>query len=237
MTKRAVDRLGSNAAMSQRSSGEQGLRVTLAAQQITALSRRAALAFALDVGRIVIECLYSGELGHWRERGKKEASLRQLASHPALGISATTLYRSLALYELCCRLDRFEWKRVGVSHLRAVLAAPEHRQAVLLNRAELEAWSSGRLEREVAAAESEVAPPSSSRSRGGRPRSPEYVKSIRRMHQLTNPESLEGLDHVDELDPERAGELLTVVSDIRSRLSIIEHALGRPSRLATRGVY
>lgn len=200
-------------------------RVDAAASRINALSRAATLEFAFEIGRAVIETLYDGRLGEWRSRGRKEAGLRELAAHPALCISASTLYRSLAIYELCTRLGRRgELRNLGVSHLRAILTAPEEEQALLVERAEEEAWSVAQLEREV----SERA--HVGQSRGGRPRSPGYIKSIRRMGQLTAPEALEGLDEVDRLGPEEAQELLLVVGRIRERISLIERVLGRPAR-------
>lgn len=199
-------------------------RVDAAARKINALSRAAALEFAFEIGKTVIESLYDGQLGEWRNRGRKEVGLRELAAHPALCISASTLYRSLAIYELCTRLGRRSLHNLGVSHLRAILGAPANDQAVLVARAEEEAWSVARLEREVADRSH------ASRSRGGRPRSPEYIKSIRRMGQLTDPEALEGLDEVDSLELDEAQELLLVVGKVRERISIIERELVRSSR-------
>jgi len=199
-------------------------RVDAAARKINAISRAAALDFAFEIGKSVIEALYDGQLGEWRSRGRKEAGLRELAAHPALCISASTLYRSLAIYELCVRLGRRSLRNLGVSHLRAILNAPTDDQPLLVARAEEEAWSVARLEREVSE-RSRV-----NRSRGGRPRSPEYVKSIRRMSQLTDPQSLEGLDEVDSLELGEAQELLLVVGKVRERISLIERELVRSSR-------
>ncbi len=97
-------------------------------------------------------------------------------------------------------------RNLGVSHLRAILTASEGDQAHLIARADEEGWSVARLEREVAE-RVQVA-----HHKGGRPRSPGFIKSIRRMGQLTNPEALEGLDEVDRLEPEEAQELLRVVT-------------------------
>src|SRR5690606_5954280 len=106
----------------------------------------------------------------------------------------------------------------------SILNAPTDDQPLLVARAEEEAWSVARLEREVSE-RSRV-----NRSRGGRPRSPEYVKSIRRMSQLTDPQSLEGLDEVDSLELGEAQELLLVVGKVRERISLIERELVRSSR-------
>jgi hypothetical protein len=203
-------------------------RVNAAAQRINALSRAATLEFALEIGRAVIETLYDGQTGGWRSRGRKEAGLRALASHPALCISASTLYRSLAMFELCSRLSCGQSLRhLGVSHLRAVLIAPEGEQPLLVAVAEEQRWSVARLEREVADRVHV------NQHRGGRPRSPGYVKSIRRMGQLMNAQALEGLDEVDQLEPGEARELLRVVSRVRERISLIEQVLVRPARERT----
>ena len=200
-------------------------RVNAAAQRINALSRAATLEFALEIGRAVIETLYDGRVGGWRGRAPKETGLRQLAAHPALCISASTLYRSLAVFELCERLNCADSLRhLGISHLRAVLSAPESEQASLVTAAETEGWSVAQLERAV----SERSRPT--QHRGGRPRSPAYVRSIRRMGELMNAQALEGLDEVDRLDPSQARELLRLVGKVRERISLIEQVLVRPAR-------
>lgn len=199
-------------------------RVDDAARRINAISRAATLEFALEIGRAVIETLYQGRLTEWRGRGRKEIGLRQLAAHPNLSISASTLYRSIAIYELCERVGHCgSLRHLGVSHLRALLAAPEAEQTALLQRAELEKWSVARLEREVDKGQGRE-------SRGGRPRSPEYVKSIRRMNQLVAPRALDGLDEADNLSPAEARELLAMVGSLRERIALIERMLVRSAR-------
>lgn len=197
-------------------------RIHLATQKIGALSRRATLEFALEVGRIVIVTLYDGDLYEWRRRGRKSSSLRALTRHPNLCISPATLYRSLALYELSVRVRPVSsWKHLGMSHLRAVLSAPAPVQGHLLERAEEEGWSVARVEREV----SEIS--GRERHRGGRPRSPEYVKSIRKIDRLTGPEALQGLDEAERLEAREVQELLAIVGRARERMSLVEHELGR----------
>lgn len=197
-------------------------RVQLAAQRISALSRRATLEFALEVGRIVIVTLYDGDLCEWRRRGRKSNSLRALARHPDLAISPATLYRSLALYELMERVGPdSSWRHLGISHLRAVLSAPPPVQEYLLERAEKEGWSVARIEREV----SEVS--QRERHRGGRPRSPEYVKSIRKIGRLIGAEALQGLDEAERLDTREVTELLAIVRRVRERISVVEHEFVR----------
>lgn len=197
-------------------------KVQLAAQRIGALSRRATLEFALEVGKIVIGTLYGGDLYEWRGRGRKSNSLRALARHPDLAISPATLYRSLALYELSERVrPDSPWCHLGISHLRAVLSAPPPVQEYLLERAEKEGWSVARIEREVSGVSGRE------RHRGGRPRSPEYVKSIRKIGRLMGPEALQGLDEAERLDAHEMTELLAIVRKVRERISLVEHEFVR----------
>lgn len=206
-------------------------RVQLAAERIGALSRRATLEFALEVGRIVVAALYDGDMREWRKRGRKSNSLRVLARHPTLCISPATLYRSLALYELSTRLrPGHSWKHLGMSHLRAVLSAPESAQEWLLDRAEEEGWSVARVEQAVAQLNGRR------QARGGRPRSPEYIKSIRRIGRLTDPDALQGLDEAERLETGQVQELLGIVERARERISLVEHELARLLRDNARSV-
>ncbi len=201
------------------------LRVQLAIEKIGAISRRATLEFALEVGRVVVSTLYEGDLHEWRNRGKKSNSLRALTRHPSLCISSSTLYRSLALYELSTRLRRMTaWKSVGISHMRAVLSAPAEAQSAILERAESEAWSVARVEREVAELGSREP------HRGGRPRSPEFIKSIQKIGRLTDPEALQGFDDARRLEAGQMHRLYSIVAQARERLHLVEHELARLMR-------
>jgi hypothetical protein len=207
-------------------------RVLNAAREIGNLSRKATLEFALEVGRIVFSELYGGDLSEWRRRGRKASSLRALARHPSLCISPATLYRSLALFELHMRLNPASWsqiaKHVGVSHLRVLLSAPQETQNDLLEKIVNGGWSVARLEREVTELSER------DRHRGGRPRSPEYIKSIRRIGRLTAPEALQGLDEATKLEVGQVQELLLIVKRVRDRISLIEHELARVQRESER---
>ncbi len=206
------------------------LRVQLAAERIGAISRQATLEFALEVGRVVITTLYEGDLHEWRRRGRKASSLRALARHPELCISPATLYRSLALYELSTRVRPVaSWKFLGISHMRAVLSAPVETQQVILERAENEAWSVARVEREVAELCGSKEP-----QRGGRPRSPEYVKSIQKIGRLTDPDALEGFDDAERLETSQVHKLYALVAQARERLHLVEHELARLLRESRR---
>lgn len=137
------------------------LQKTVAA--LNRISRGSSLAFALEVGKVVVDQCYGGDVRALRSRAAKTTSLRALANHPDLAISPTVLYRCVATYELCARVGGVSaWKHLTASHLRAVLGLAASEQVQLLNAAERETWSVVALEQ--AASRCRAA----QRSRGGR---------------------------------------------------------------------
>lgn len=125
--------------------------VELLVRRLNGLCRKATLEFALKVGQLVIETIYSGDLSKWRIRDStKERSLRKLVRHPDFPMSPPALYRSIALYELCQRIDIGQWSHISSSHLRLVLPLPEGEQIRLLHMAEVDRWPVRRLDEEVA---------------------------------------------------------------------------------------
>jgi hypothetical protein len=119
-------------------------------EQLNAVCKAATLEFALAVGKLIIDSFYSGSLLSWRDRGPKNCSFRKLANHPLLVLSPGSLYRSVAIFELCERLGVRDWRRVSATHLRLVLALPPQQQEDLLLKVEAHDWPARRLEREVA---------------------------------------------------------------------------------------
>lgn len=200
--------------------------------ELRKLTRGASLQFALTVGRIVVETLYEGDVRAWRSRARKDHALRALAARPDLPMSASALYRALAIYELSQRqAGGAGWQHIGVSHLRAVLGLAEDVQTTLLARAESEQWTAARLERET------VTLRAGGRPAGGRKRVPGYVKSIRRIFELTSAEALDGLDSVSELNATELSELTAMLESARTELDRLRHRLsqGRFPELPSRG--
>lgn len=74
------------------------------ARRIRDLHRSAGLQFAYDVGRVVLERFYGGSLEQFRQRAPTDSSLRALARHPELGLSASALYQAIGIFEL---LERY----------------------------------------------------------------------------------------------------------------------------------
>lgn len=198
-------------------------RIRLAVDRLKRLARDASLEFALEVGRVVVETIHDGDLGAWRSRGRKEHALRSLCADPELPISASALYRALAIYELSCRPDAdvSSWKHLGVSHVRAVLGLTPDSQLKLLGRAEAQRWTVTKLEGEVRACRA------CPQRRGGRRPTPRYLRSIRQIYQLTMAEALSGLDDGIGLRPAELEELMEKLSRARQRLAQLEKVLPR----------
>jgi hypothetical protein len=117
---------------------------------IRRLTRAASLEFALRVGAVIIHHFYGGDTNTWRSRGAKTMSFRRLAAHPDLPLSAGSLYRCVAIYELCDRLNAASrWEHLGASHLRLVLGMPPEMQESILSTANAERWSVKTLQQEV----------------------------------------------------------------------------------------
>jgi hypothetical protein len=148
--------------------------------QLNAIGKAATLRFALDVGAIVVNNFYDGDLDRWRKRDKgKDTSLRRLARHPNLPMSPPALYRCVAIYELCERIDITSWKHISTGHIRLVLPLPPERQLHLLSAAEADRWSVRQLDAKV---ETEMRrDPTVKSNRGGVSRFGTLRKMIRRL--------------------------------------------------------
>jgi hypothetical protein len=118
---------------------------------LNAICKAATLDFAVSVGDCVIRRVYAGDMTRWRERDpSKEVSLRKLVRHPHMPMSAASLYRCIAIYEICSRMGVHTWAHVSSSHIRLVLPLAPDDQNRLLLLTESERWSVRRLDAEIA---------------------------------------------------------------------------------------
>ncbi len=165
---------------------------------------QSALDFALSVGLLIVQGLYGGNLAAWRARGRGDLSFRQLSRKTR--VSASVLYRAMAVYEMSCRMDVVQWG-LPMSHLRAVIGLPDADQCRLLQQAKRAHWTVLEMERACAVV----------RKRGrktplGRPPSPALIKGISKLSRalkvagqapispsaLTMPQRQEALEALDE---------------------------------------
>jgi hypothetical protein len=181
---------------------------------------------ALEIGRMVLDTLYGGDLLAWRSRAAKAHSLRALARRDDLSVSSSGLYRAVALYELAQNLGGLErWSTLGTSHLRLVLGLPIPEQRRLLDAAAGNAWTVAELEREAVAVRKRGP---KQLGRGGRPRLPRFVKSINRLRKAAEgAELFADVEAAAEMTPERLAEIRDVLATIRVRCEALDHALER----------
>lgn len=195
--------------------------------ELAALGKDVSLEQAVEIGRLVIQRLYDGDLAAWRGRGPKPHSLRTLARSADMSLSSSALYRSIALYELSERLggiERWAAAGLGVSHLRLVLGLGHDDQRRLLDLAATHEWTVAELEREVVATRQHSPRPE---RRGGRPRLPRFLKSVNRLRKATevSDEMFGDLDAAAEMEPAQITEIRDVLATIRARCDELDRRL------------
>lgn len=184
-------------------------------ETLNSYQKEAGFSFARQVGRLIVERLYGGDLARWRSRGPKDSSFQKLAEKSEEGtliLSASALYRCVALVELEARLGISTWKYLSLSHVRLVFGLPEGDQEKLLLQGEDRRWTVEQMEHQ---AEKLRALRKGAR---GRRRQPAFVKSIGRMKRLLEEEeAFVDLDKVAELDPHQARELAEAVRHMQAK--------------------
>lgn len=191
-------------------------------EELNGILRSGSVDLHLKLGRLIIERLFDGDASSWRARGTRDASFRRLAAHAGrdLALSASTLYRCVALCELADRIGAGVWRRVGVSHLRAVLGLPDQQQRQLLHAAEVERWTVERLAGEATKARAA--------QRRGRPPLPPVVKTVHKLaRMIADPQrAFSGLDRLPEVNDRDILRLYEDVVATVKRLRALETQLG-----------
>lgn len=198
------------------------------ARSIRALHDQHALRFAVEVGRLIIERFYGGDLSRAKSRAAKDVSLRKLAEQPDMPLSRSALHNAVRLYDLVQRLGGIETcAPLGPSHLRALLPLPEEEQARLAEAARDKGWTVRELE---AAARDARAP----KRAGGRPPLPGFVKSLHDLGRYADPAGalLADLDHAEKLDPQKARALLETIDTLSAHLATVRTHLEARAKTA-----
>ena len=129
-------------------------RVDRAVAAIGRLHRATMLNFAIEVGKTVVEHMFDGDIKQARKKGPKEKTLKELADHPDLPMSAKQLSISVGIYEMLERLGKLQevptWELLGYSHVRALLPAPPKDQERLVGEALQNHWTVRQLDTEIA---------------------------------------------------------------------------------------
>jgi hypothetical protein len=185
---------------------EIGDEIDIVVAQIKRLARTANLEFSLRVGAVIIHHFYGGDTDSWRSRGPKISSFRRLSQHPDLPLSAGALYRCVALFELCDRLNApTRWEHLGASHLRLVLGLPADTQEKLLALANANRWTVKTFQREI------VRERAVRVTSGGRRAEPSIIKSLKSVRRCL-------YDHRNVLEDMQAASR----EDIESNVQLLE---------------
>jgi hypothetical protein len=183
--------------------------ISIVVAQLKRITRCANLEFALRVGAVIIHHFYGGDTAAWRSRGPKTASFRSLARHPELPLSPGSLYRCVALFELCDRLKApSRWEHLGASHLRMVLGLPPVAQEKMLSAANENRWSVKTLG-QVILREKAVRV-----TRGGRRAEPPVAKSLKSVNRSLDAHRA-ALGDADGLSPQDIAETMRLMEETR----------------------
>lgn len=210
----------------------------LVVSKLNQITRDSTLDYAIRVGSLIVHYFYAGDMALWRSRGPKTNSFRRLASHPQLPMSASVLYRCVAVFEICERLNVVtRWKSMTASHLRVVLRLSEEDQCRLLAAADRERWSVQRLE-----AESRDLTPARLAGRRVKPRVVAYASALERLIQSAEVADSEDDHQLSEEEHkyvaetlERSIRALSHVREVLARYRVDERSTPPPALEACAG--
>lgn len=175
------------------------------------------------IGRIAVEGVFGGDIAKVSDRSRRSPSMRRLARHPSLGISAAQLHQAIRIYVFLERHPEFmAMTRLTATHFRAVQPLPEAIGVELLRRAASEGWTTHRLE-QIARGEKKL----HGRGRGGRPRLPLFEKTINAMSRYAEQPDhyFGGIDAVNQIEPNKAQALYARTTQLMAQLDRARRAL------------
>jgi hypothetical protein len=188
--------------------------------KLNEMARASGVELAREMGEIIIDNFFGGELERYRERGERDASLRALAKHPALLMSPASVYRAVGIYDLTERFGT-DWKHLSASHLRAVLGLGENDQQKLLTQAEDKEWTADKVEAEAIKLRKKVA------DGRGRPALPRFQKSLNHIGKYFADvdDSFGDIESLDEIEDKEALKLFQIVSDGKAKFDELHKQL------------
>ncbi len=188
------------------------------AQALENVSTLHSLQAALEVGQIVFQRVFKSDERLLRARGKKNSSFRKLAAHPRLGMSPSSLWRAVAIFELSRRFPELtQYAHTGVGHISVLLGLPEPEQFRLLRATEAGRWTRRRLQKEAAA----VRGAQQQDNPLPRPRLLDKLAGLELLARDAMP------DDVAEIAPNEASEALDSLARLRTQLEDAEQRIRR----------
>lgn len=109
--------------------------------------RGPSLLAALTRGQILCNAVLGANGSPKRERGKKCISFRALSATANRGMSSSSLWRAVAIYELSLSFPELtRYRHVGVGHLSVILGVPPAHRIELLRVTEHQRWTRRKLQ-------------------------------------------------------------------------------------------
>jgi hypothetical protein len=189
--------------------------------ELRVLCSKTGIQLAVEVGRLVLDRLYGGDQKLWHARGTKDVSLRKLQEHPLLPFRASTIAKSVAIFELYKRRnDLLQMRHLGPSHLHEVLGLRLENQDRLIEAAESGEWSVVRLRSEVQMVQNGRA------TSAGRRRLPRFVRSLRRLAGDLEDGGLQSdADALASLSSQETQTLLRIARRLTQQAEVITRSL------------
>jgi hypothetical protein len=175
----------------------------------------------LQIGELILQRLYAGDVTRWRAHNRKDNSFRKLQRHPDLPFKASTLSRAVSMYLLSRRRpDLLQLHNVSHSHLQEVLHLEAPLQDELLRRVQAEKWSVLQLRNEVGHRLDAAA------NRPGRPRALTFSKQLRSLKSAVDDRLfVTDMEHVSGLERREAQELLETARRLCQQAEVIARKL------------
>jgi hypothetical protein len=194
--------------------------VSNVADILRALGRAATVDLAVQVGEVIYRCIFRGNQKLVALQGRSNRSFRALAAREDVPFGASTLWRSVRIYELTLSSpELFQFEHLGVAHYRAVLGLPVESQAQLLRKAAEERWSKTQIESAAFALRAGKV------SRTGRKPVPQLLRVARRLERTLATGEHPMLCDADPVDILHAGEALEVLRRVRECCDSLEDQL------------
>lgn len=176
------------------------------------IERDATVRAAIAMGKAIVDAFYGGDLALWRSRGHKDASFRALAARfeqDGRSMSATSLFRAVAIFEIEQDHRVSEHDVLTVTHLRALIGHDDELTKKLIRHTLRNQWTADELLREAA----ELAP----KRKNGRPRQAMFARTLRaldrQIHGSDDP--FAGIGGIDEMEQAEAMELFVMANRVR----------------------
>ncbi len=188
-------------------------------QSINRVHARRALELALEVGQIVVDIFFGGDLSLAEARAPGHVSYRALAAREDLAVSHSRLHKCVRVLVQVHQLGPEVAGRLTFSHHVALLPVRDLRdRQALARKAEAKGWTSDQLRTEAQKLHRKA-----TGHRPGRPPLPEFMKRVRTVVRATRKatEQLPKRAEVADVDASQAQALMVELDAAMVELSAL----------------